>query len=175
MLTFTINPTHFKGNDKKVKGLDIYLAHSEDSEALADISQKAFKGYRGHYHNNPFLDEKKCSEVYFDWARQLPLIKEMADAVFIARMDGASAGFASLKVMDNQIAKAGLLGVDPSYRGRRVSTMLHHERFKWCIENGIKEFEVETSLTNTNYISILNQIGFKIKSSVYIFHLVLAK
>ena len=171
MLTFSINPSHFKEKKKKVKGLDICLAKSEDSEALAVLSQKAFKAYKGHYHNNPSLDDQKCSEVYSDWASQLPLKKEMADAVFIAKIDGAFAGFASLKIADNKTAKAGLLGVDPEYRGKGISQHLHLWRFNWCQQNSLEEILVETSLNNKAYINILAKTGFKFISSIQIFHL----
>ena len=170
MLTFST--TNCSIIEKKPKSkLEVSLATYKDGPVLEQLAKKAFNNYRGHYHNNPFLDDKKCTEVYIDWAQRLCKEKEFADAVFIAKINENPAGFASCKLVEKNTAKSGLLGVDPLFRRRGISCLLNYSRFKWCVENSVNELFVETSLNNVNYIKNLNKIGFHLCFSTQIFHL----
>ena len=171
MLTFSIKDFS-KPSEKNNNNIEIAPANDNEGDILAEIGEKSFKNYRGHYHNNPYLDNDKCSEVYIDWAGKLCTVKAMADAVFIARVNGKPAGFASLKVIDNGIARAGLLGVVPEFEGMGISKLLHHHRFSWCKANQIAELQVETSLNNTKYVNNLIKMGFRFNYSTQILHFI---
>jgi GNAT superfamily N-acetyltransferase len=172
MLTFSISPDFLVKQDFKTNSsFEVVQAQEKDSDILASISRKAFAGYCGHYHNNPGLDKNHCDEVYVDWARNLVLNKSMADVVYMCRLKEFYTGFASLKVNAEGMAKAGLLGVVPSQKGKGISRLLHQKRFQWCIDNGIKEIQVETSINNKVYLNLLIGLGFKYVSAVQIFHL----
>ena len=171
ILTFSTSSCAIAKN-KSGSNIEVSLATSKDGPFLEQIAKKAFKDYRGHYHNNPLLDDNKCAEVYIDWAQRLCKEKEIADAVFIARINKNPAGFASCKIIEKNTAKAGLLGVDPLFRRSGISCLLHYSRWKWCVENSVNEFYVETSLNNVNYINNLNKIGFHLCFSTQIFHLI---
>jgi len=171
MLTFTIDPESIKHDYQNNPGTEVFLASKNDSECLAEIARKAFAGYRGHYHNNPSLDDNICDEAYIDWARNLVLGEKMADAVFLCRTGGKLVGFASLKVNEGGGAKAGLLGVLPEFRGKGVGKILHQARFQWCLNKDIREIHVETSLNNPIYINVLLRLGFEFFKGTQIMHL----
>lgn len=171
MLTFSLSIQSVSLKKKYADKFEIVVARKGDSEMLGEIAKKAFFGYKGHYHQNPFLDDKLCDEIYVDWAKNLVTNKAMSDVVFIAKTGDKPIGFASLKV-ENRQAKAGLLGVIPEYRGMGISRVLHQERFLWCSKNSINLIRVESSISNKNYMNLLVKLGFNFHSSKYIFHLV---
>jgi len=170
MLTFS-RSSIIKSEDVSDLCAEIAYARPSDSSLLADLAQRSFANYRGHYHHNPLLDNKLCDEVYTDWARRLCIDKSLADEVFLAMQNGKYVGFASLKVDEKGIAKGGLLGVIPEYRGKGISRFLHIHRLLWCSNKNVKEIQVEISLNNKMYINLLIQMGFKLEYSNQVFHL----
>lgn len=170
MLTFSLSREGLIAIDTPKEGVEVFVANSSHKTILNEIAAEAFSNYRGHYHNNPALSKTCCDEVYIDWAGNLVTRPNMADAVFISKVNGKYAGFASLKASGKR-AKAGLLGIIPEFQGEGLSRVLHHQRFQWCIENGVKEILVETSLNNTKYINILFSMGYSFISGTQIFHL----
>lgn len=169
-LTYSMDVESAYGQGRGTTSIDIYVADEAINDTLGEIASRAFHNYQSHYHNNPRLDRERCDEVYVDWAKNLVLRDDMADIVFACSYDGHIAGFSSLQI-ENEVGIAGLLCVDPNFKGKGIAKGLHQERLKWCREKNIKEFRVETSINNETYIRLLTNLGYRFHSAKYILHL----
>lgn len=169
ILKYSINVDLASHDYSSFSSVEVQCADKSVSDKLGEIARKAFKDYQSHYHNNPRLDDKLCDEVYVDWANNLVLREDMADVVFTCLYNGNIAGFASLKVQ-NDVAVAGLLCVDPKFEGEGIARNLHQKRFEWCKEKGVKNFQINTSINNQKYINLLINMGYTFHSATYVLH-----
>jgi GNAT superfamily N-acetyltransferase len=141
-----------------------------EESLVREVAGKAFQGYLGHYHADPRLDRRQCDEAYVDWAHKSCLSKEVADAVLVADLDGAVAGFATLRCNSETEGEGVLFGVAPEAQGRGIYRSLMISAMKWCTAHGRKRMVVSTQITNIAVQKVWSRLGFEPWVSYYTFH-----
>jgi GNAT superfamily N-acetyltransferase len=141
----------------------------EESQ-VREVASKAFQGYLGHYHADPRLNRAQCDEAYVDWAHRSCLSKEVADAVLVADLDGAVAGFATLRLNSDVEGEGVLFGVAPEAQGRGIYRSLMVTAMKWCQARGRKRMVVSTQITNLAVQKVWSRLRFEPSVSYYTFH-----
>lgn len=150
--------------------VEIAEAGPVDGSVVADLAREAFRGYVGHYHADPRLDEAACDEVYASWAERSCAEPGVADAVLVARRGADLLGFTALK-LDGEQAVGTLDGVAPAARGRGVYTALGVARMRKAADLGATRMLVTTHLANAGAQRGLQRLGFVATWSQHTFHL----
>lgn len=149
--------------------VEVRRGAAKDVEAVARVAARAFNGYEGHYHADPRLDGAACDALYEDWARRSLTVPGTADAVLIAEIDGAVAGFSTVSVTGTD-AHGHLDAVDPEYQRRGVYRSLSVARLRWSLDRGCERTMVSTQVTNRGAQIGMASLGFRPLWSYYTMH-----
>jgi GNAT superfamily N-acetyltransferase len=141
-----------------------------DEEPVRDVAAKCFQGYLGHYHADARLDRARCDEVYTDWAYRSCVSREVADEVLVAEIDGAVAGFATVRLNSLEESEGLLAGVATWARSRGVYRALLIERMRWSLSQGATRTLISTQVTNTTVQRQWTRLGYEPSHSYYTFH-----
>ena len=141
-----------------------------EEEAVRRVAANAFQGYVGHYHADERLDCAKCDEVYTDWAFRSCVSRDVAHEVLVAEVDGAAAGFGTVRLNSPQVSEALLAGVATWARSRGVYRALQVQRMRWSLSQGATRMLVSTQLTNTTVQRRWTWLGYQPSHSRYTFH-----
>jgi hypothetical protein len=108
-----------------------------DVPAFRKIAATAFDGY-GHYFADPRLDRSRCREIYPDWAARTLTDPNVADEVVVARLNGETAGFLSLKIAEEDGIRyvAGVMGaIAEEFREQGIFQAILCRALEWQREN----------------------------------------
>ena len=133
------------------------------------VAAEAFRGYRGHYHADPRLDEGLCDQAYVSWAYRSCACPGVADQVLVADRDGIVA-FATLRVRGQEEGEGVLFGVAPAAQGRGVYRSLMIRAMEWFSSRGLRRMLVSTQVTNVSVQKVWVRLGFEPTHSQYTFH-----
>jgi len=142
-----------------------------DADAVAAVAAVGFRDYIGHYHADLRLDAHAADEGYVDWARRTIEVPGVADRVWVADIDGTSAGFLSLKVNNGSETEILLNAVDPRYQGEGIYSALLNTAMVASQEMGAKRIRVSTQLVNYRVQRIWVRSGFEPTAAFHTFHL----
>lgn len=173
--THRFNLTHFDTDLLTIynKEIDIVPFEPKHLEEIITLASKSFIGH-GHYFANKRLDQKKCLEIYTDWAERSCLDKTVADKVFVALENKKVVGFLPFKILGsalNRYSISTLAAVDPEYRGKKIIKMLTVKGLEWGIENNLSWENHQILATNYSLIKALGDLGFRIHQNHLTFHL----
>ncbi|KQC11186.1 MAG: GCN5 family acetyltransferase [Smithella sp. SDB] len=68
---------------------------------------------------------------------------------FVARLDGAMAGAAGYRILDDTSAKTTLMAVDPACRGYGIGMLLQERRMRTLFEKGIRKLTTNADRPET--------------------------
>jgi GNAT superfamily N-acetyltransferase len=139
-----------------------------DESQVQDLAAAAFKGYFGHYHADPRLDQRKCDEAYRSWA--LRSCTGAADGVLVAEQVGEVLGFATLRLNSPQEGEGVLVAVAPKTQGRGIGPALMVDCMHWCKERGAQRMIISTQVRNISAQKVWCRVGFEPSYSYYTFH-----
>lgn len=126
---------------------DVRLATQTDQEAIQEIAECGFAGYRSHYAANPLLPQKEILAGYVEWAKSRLTPGSLESCTWVVTTEGQVAGFATcdsaadkskveivLNAIHPQFSRRGLYGrllrgilrhyADQSYQRLVISTQL---------------------------------------------------
>lgn len=171
-LTFVHDLNSIEEEINNKKSVVIELAQKKDAEAIGKIALRSFKGY-GHYSADNRLDSKKANEIYVDWAQKSCIDKNIADYMFIAKVDNCIGGFLSLKTIykdDSAYGVHGIGAVDKDFRNMDIFKLL----IKKCLIIGKeKNHTLQQTFFLSSNIPVIRsylKIGFKISDSNHTMH-----
>jgi GNAT superfamily N-acetyltransferase len=142
----------------------------EDHDAIARIALASFKDYQGHYHNDPRLPRDKCDQGYADWARNSCRDEELAQAVFVAEVDGRVVAFSTAQLGEDGVVEGRLVAVRPEAQRRGLYRQLVLARMEWGRDRGMRRFVTSTQISNHATQKVWQRLGFEIFDSVYTLH-----
>lgn len=148
----------------------VRLSAPQDADAVEQVARGAFADYDGHYHVDPRLDRAAVAEIYPSWARRMVQDPSAADAVLVAEVDGAVAGFGALKAAGDTL-DAMLYAVSPDFRRRGVYRNLVAASCDWARDARFSAMDYSTQLTNVAAQRVVVQSGFVPSRAFYTFHL----
>jgi len=137
---------------------------------VKSIAKDAFRGYFGHYHADERLDRVKCDEIYESWAERSVLLREVADVVLVAELDGAIVGFVTLRMNNPEEGEGLLFGVSPLAQRRGIARLLIVGGMKWCVTHGASRITISTQLANVAVQKVWARVGFEFNHAYYTFH-----
>jgi GNAT superfamily N-acetyltransferase len=158
----------FVTDDSGIASIRTYLP--DDKILVQQVAASAFKGYRGHYHADPRLEDDKCDQAYVSWAERLCISRTVLNEVLIAEYANKVVGFAALQVNCPQEAEGVLFGVAVEAQGFGIYGSLLVKAIQWCKDQGVDHMMYSTQLTNIAAQKVLSRLGFEISHSYYTFH-----
>jgi GNAT superfamily N-acetyltransferase len=123
-------------------------ATEQDVEKLAELSARCFSTPGDSYNrylNDPHLPQAGVREVYAYWART-SLGGPAADLTFVVEEEGELAGFLTLVLPREGVAKVPLNAVDARWRGRGLYRTLVKAGLAEAWKHGARRVEVVTQL-----------------------------
>ena len=138
----------------------VRVALHSDSDVVRSLARAVFRGYVGHYRNDPRLDNAACDEVYADWAARNCLQASGHYHTLVADLDGELVGFSTLKLNEKRECETVLSGVAPQIRQRGVFRALHECRLDWCSSMQVKRLRAFTVTANTPMSQCYEGAGF---------------
>jgi GNAT superfamily N-acetyltransferase len=145
-------------------------ATGQDAAAVAEIARLGFAEYHGHYHADARLDRLKVSGAYIDWAKRSCLDRELASCVYLPIIDGAIAGFITLRQNSPSEGEAVLAAVHPKFAGCGIYGQLVTRSKQWCRDNGMERMVRSTQIGNLKVQRSWSNRGFHLYKSYYTFH-----
>jgi GNAT superfamily N-acetyltransferase len=146
------------------------VATPADAEAVEKFAEKSFAGYGGHYHADPRLNKADCDLVYSSWAANSCRNNDFADVVYLITHEDAPIGFATIKIIDTDMAEVVLSGVHPDYQGKGIYLALISLAKKWAIQRQLTQLILSTQVTNLAVQKVWCRLGFEPYKSFYTFH-----
>ena len=146
-----------------------FIRHGEE-ENVKIVAAESFRGYFGHYHADERLDRAKCDEAYVDWAFRSCVSHEVADEILIADLNGAIAGFATLRLNEPEEGEGILFGIHPSAQGQGIYRSFIIRGMEWCRSKGASRMIVSTQITNIAVQKVWTRVGFEPSHAYYTFH-----
>jgi GNAT superfamily N-acetyltransferase len=140
-----------------------------EEEEVRNAAKQTFQGYFGHYHADSRLPKNKADEIYIDWAYRSS-IKEAAEEVLVAVIDGKIVGFATLQINSNTEGEGVLFGVIPAAQRKGIYRSFIIGGLNWCKENGMETMVVSTQITNIAVQKVWSRVGFEPYKALYTFH-----
>ena len=142
----------------------------DDTAQVETVAAAAFKGYYGHYHADPRLDQRKCDEGYVSWAVRSCTSKQVATEVLVAEIDNKIVGFLTLRLNSPKEMEGLLFGVAPEGQGIGVGRSLMVHGLKLCKKQHAKRMLISTQMTNVAVQKVWCRVGFEPAHSYYTLH-----
>lgn len=143
---------------------------AEDALAVKKTAEVSFKGYYGHYHADPYLDDVTCDAVYPDWAYRSCVEKTNREEVFVAEENGKILGFATMRLNNDEEGEGVLFGVAPEAQGRGIYKSFILTGLNWCKNQGCERTVVSTQVTNLAVQKVWTRVGFEPSKAYYTLH-----
>lgn len=150
--------------------ITIRQIHLGEEDAVGHVAADAFHNYRSHYHNDPYLDQTKCDEVYIDWAIRSCLAVSENAQVFVAVDDGKIVGFTTPRIESPDEATFWLTGIARAAQGRGIYALMETRGIAWLREKGIRWVINSTQIANHSMQKAYTHLGGMPAHSDYTFH-----
>ncbi|GKX57290.1 TDP-fucosamine acetyltransferase [Leminorella grimontii] len=140
------------------------LAVEEDIPALRDAASAAFSQSR---FRTPWYQEGDSGRFYALWAEKAVLGTFDRCCLIVEDEAGQPLGFVTLRELDEQQARIGLLAAWPG-RGRRGAGLaLMNAAKRWCVQKELKTLYVATQMGNIAALRLYIRSGASIHSTAY--------
>lgn len=141
-------------------------ARSNELEFVLAQVARGFDRYSGHYHADKRLSPRQCVRLYQRYAEES--WRSARDTVLIVERDGAKVGFVTLRKTTDSEFNILLLSLLPLQLG--TGTTILSRIVLWVRAQGARILKTERVVTNLGPQRMLEQNGFSIVSSQYVFH-----
>lgn len=141
-----------------------------EAEQVRRIAAEAFRGYTGHYHADHRLPRSASDAAYTSWAERSCTDRSVADEVLVADLDGAPAGFATLRMSGPAEGEGVLFAVAEAAQGKGIYRSFMVAGMHWCAGRGAERMVVSTQLTNIAVQKVWVRVGFEPSHAVFTFH-----
>jgi ribosomal protein S18 acetylase RimI-like enzyme len=140
-----------------------------ESYANAELENLAVRaGNYSRFKEDPKIPECKVVELYTLWIRN-SVKKEIADAVFVARLSEKIVGMVTMGEANGRCA-IGLIAIDVSMRMRDLGRALICTVHAWAVPKGFRYAQVVTQERNTAAYSLYKKCGYRIDKTEYLYH-----
>lgn len=126
-----------------------------DVDALARMSATGFRGTR--FAADPGFPRAAVARLYDLWLRNS--VAGYAEAVLVSGPSGAPQGFVTLH-SSAEVARIGLIAVDPAARGGGVGQRLVAGAISWAADRRCRALRVVTQGSNTAAQRLYQRCGF---------------
>jgi hypothetical protein len=126
----------------------IRLLRADEKDQVEAIARECFGDYGGHYHADPRLDRRACTEVYASWARASCERPEGSSFVLVGDDGLGLVGFATFRLSEAAEGELLLGAVSPGARGSGLYRLLTQAGMHRLQSLGASRFITSTYLGN---------------------------
>jgi dTDP-4-amino-4,6-dideoxy-D-galactose acyltransferase len=145
---------------------NVRLAAAEDLSILKAIARDSYSDSRFHidHHFSPAL----ADHLYEVWIENS--VQGYANAVLVADIDQAAAGYISCHLLQDGSGNIGLVGVAPEHQGKSVGRLLVEGALAWFEANKVSRVSVVTQGRNIRGQRLYQKCGFITRSVQLWYH-----
>ncbi|HDM37765.1 MAG TPA: GNAT family N-acetyltransferase [Candidatus Omnitrophica bacterium] len=179
LITYIVDLKGFSQSPSEALPFIIDDYKSKDLTELKKIAYESFsdrKAWSDRFHNDPYLDNRKCDELYVKWLTNCCLGKE-ADIVLVARKDDRPLGFISAKYdrkikrfLGKKVASIPLNAVDKRCRRQGIYKSLVYKMLSILKRRSTDYAMITTQLNTLAVRKVWHNIGSRIESLKLVFH-----
>ncbi|MBS1938301.1 MAG: GNAT family N-acetyltransferase [Bacteroidetes bacterium] len=126
-------------------------------------------GAHSRFKVDPGISDGQYRAMYETWlARSVK--RELADEVFVYKMDGALVGLITVSVNDG-VGRIGLLSVSPGHQGEGIGGKLLGQVFQYLAGREVWTLQVPTQAENVDAMRFYGKKGFHIIEVIDVYHL----
>lgn len=140
------------------------LATRHDLSRVCQLAGSAFQLSR---FRAPWYQPHDSGRFYALWAEKAILGTFDTHCLTINADDGQLLGFVTLRVIEPQVARIGLLAVQPQVTGRGIGKRLMKAAQHWCRAQGIAQLHVATQTGNIAALNLYRTCGGVLSHSAY--------
>lgn len=146
---------NIEGEYKKSSHIRAY--NPNDLKPLKSITKGAFQNV--HWYNNRNLDKRSIDSLYIKWLENS--CNGMAEIVFVYEKENRVLGYISCK-RKGKIGVIDLVAVHTTAKKKGIGKELVNAAQEYFKDNGVKEMEVKTEITNSASLNLYTRRNFKI-------------
>lgn len=143
---------------------DYQLATGHD---IARVSQLAGSAFQLSRFRAPWYQLHDSGRFYALWAEKAILGTFDTQCLTMNTDDGQLLGFVTLRLIEPQVARIGLLAVQPQFTGRGIGKRLMKAAQHWCRAQGIAQLNVATQTGNIAALNLYRACGGVLSHSAY--------
>ncbi|GAB1438593.1 dTDP-4-amino-4,6-dideoxy-D-galactose acyltransferase [Providencia sp.] len=142
----------------------VMTAQVDDIPALKQAAASVFSKSR---FRTPWYSEGDSGRFYALWIEKSVLGTFDHTCLLVKDPSGAVLGFVSLRNLDADTARIGLLGKMPEAKGQGVGRKLMSAAFDWCVQHQKRQLNVATQISNVAALNLYSRSGAAIASTAY--------
>ncbi|WP_321157875.1 dTDP-4-amino-4,6-dideoxy-D-galactose acyltransferase [Providencia stuartii] len=146
---------------KKVR---IEPAVTEDIPVLRQVAEQVFSQSR---FRTPWYREGDSGRFYALWIEKAVLGTFDHTCLLVKNVAGDILGFVSLRHLDDDTARIGLLAVMPNAHGQGVGRKLMSAAVVWCEQHKKRQLNVATQISNIAALNLYSRSGAAVASTAY--------
>ena len=138
----------------------------QDIEALCELAAEVFIHTR---FREPWFTQADASRLYRQWVKNA-IDQSFDDICLMEFVDKRAAGFVTARMLDQKHASIGLIGTNPSFRGKGYGKILLQRIETWSMEQGADTLCVATQGSNSAAMQLYLRQGYLFKNLSYWFY-----
>jgi ribosomal protein S18 acetylase RimI-like enzyme len=148
----------------------VRLARTDDLEPLQDLAAVAF--VRSRFVVDPFFSAEANELLHRTWVKNL--FGGLAQAIFVAEVDGQVAGFVSNSLHDNE-TRIPLIATNAEFRRAGVGRALIASALNWSAQQGASKAQVKTQSHNYPALALYHRAGYVVSKTELTFSVTLSQ
>ena len=148
----------------------IRLLREGEAEQVEAIARECFRDYGGHYHADPRLDRRACTEVYASWARTSCQQHGASRFVLVADDGRGLVAFSTFSLSPVDEGELLLGAVSPRARGSGLYRLLTLSGMYRLQSSGANRFVTSTYLGNWGAQASWAAAGLSPHAAYHTFH-----
>lgn len=142
----------------------VEVAQVDDIVPLRKAAQAAFSHSR---FRAPWYQEDDSGRFYALWVEKSVLGTFDHTCLLVKDVTGDILGFVSLRNLDVDTARVGLLAKMPGAQGQGIGRKLMSAAFNWCVQHQKRQLNVATQISNVAALNLYSRSGAAIASTAY--------
>lgn len=143
---------------------NVVVAQTGDIVSLRDTAAAVFGNSR---FRAPWYHEGDSGRFYALWIEKAVLGTFDHTCLLLRNNTGDILGFVSLRSLDADTARIGLLAATPSAAGRGIGRKLMSAAYQWCVQHQKRQLNVATQMSNVAALNLYSRSGAAIASTAY--------
>lgn len=117
----------------------------------------------------PWFEQDQINQFYQTWIKRA-VLGEFDDVCLVVRKENHVVGAISLRQLNEQEARVGLLIVAEQYRGQGIATELLLQAKSWASMKGLTQMMIATQANNKSAVSLYQKLGARlVKQSLWLY------
>lgn len=142
----------------------VEVAVADEIPVLRQAAEQVFSNSR---FRAPWYREGDSGRFYALWIEKAVLGSFDHTCLLVKEASGAILGFVSLRHLDDDTARIGLLAVMPGANGRGIGRKLMSAAWGWCKQHKKRQLNVATQISNVAALNLYSRSGAAVASTAY--------